>query len=101
MVCNFVTQHVLDLLNMESKKETLADRVIAAYKSSMETDRVGELEKELRTVSDRLNHVIDLLIDHKTDALLEKKDNHELQNSRSSYTPRVWLRSISRAARRS
>ncbi len=81
MVCNFVTQHVLDLLNMESKKETLADRVIAAYKSSMETDRVGELEKELRTVSDRLNHVIDLLIDHKTDALLEKMDNLELQKS--------------------
>ena len=77
----FVTQHVLDLLNMESKKETLADRVIAAYKSSMETDRVAEIEKELRTVSDRLNHVIDLLIDHKTDALLEKMDNLELQKS--------------------
>ena len=77
----FVTQHVLDLLNMESKKETLADRVITAYKSSMETDRVAEIEKELRAVSDKHNHVIDLLIKHKTDALLEKMDNLELRKS--------------------
>ncbi len=77
----FVSQHILDLLNLEEKKDTLADRVIEAFKSSMEVNRVNELEKQLQTVSDRLNHVIDLLIERKTDALLEKMDNLELQKS--------------------
>ncbi len=73
--------NILELLNMEERKELLADKVIDAYKSSMEVDRVSELEAELRAVSDKLNHVVDLLIDRKTDALLEKMDNLELQKS--------------------
>ncbi len=77
MVC----QHVLDLLNMEGRKEILADKVIEAYKSTMEVDRVSELEKQLNSVKGRLNHVVDLLIEHKSDALIEKMENLELQKS--------------------
>lgn len=77
----FVTEQITELLNMAERKELLADKVIAAYKSSMETDRTEELEREIAAIDTKLNHVIDLLIERKTDALLQKMDKLELQKS--------------------
>lgn len=47
----------------------------------METDRTEELEREIAAIDTKLNHVIDLLIERKTDALLQKMDELELQKS--------------------
>ncbi|MCM1335734.1 MAG: recombinase family protein [Bacteroides sp.] len=77
----FVTEQITELLNFPERREIFADKVIAAYRSSMETDRVEELEREIAAVNAKLNHVIDLLIERKTDALLQKMDDLELQKS--------------------
>ncbi|MGN0649172.1 MAG: recombinase family protein [Oscillospiraceae bacterium] len=77
----YVTEQVLALLNMDEHKERLADKVIEAYKAGMETNRVDELQKQIRSVEQKLNNVADLLIERKTDMLLKKYDELELQRS--------------------
>lgn len=78
----FITQEILELLNMDTHKERLADKVIAAYKAGMETDRIGELQDEIKTLRARQNNIADLLIERgKNAVLLEKFDNIELQIS--------------------
>lgn len=77
----FVSDQVLDLLNMEANKEKLADKVIAAYTASMEVDRVSELEKKIEAIKCKQSGIVDMLLEHKTQALLDKLDNLELQKS--------------------
>lgn len=47
----------------------------------METNKVDELQKQIRSVEQKLNNVTDLLIERKTDMLLKKYDELELQRS--------------------
>ncbi|MBQ8195813.1 MAG: recombinase family protein [Oscillospiraceae bacterium] len=77
----YVSEQVLALLNMDGKKEILAQKVIDAYKAGMETDKVSELQRQIRGVEAKLNNVVDLLIERRTDALLKKMDELELQKS--------------------
>ena len=66
---------------MDEHKERLPDKVIEAYKSGMETNKIDELQKQIRSVEQKLNNVADLLIERKTDMLLKKYDELELQRS--------------------
>lgn len=77
----FICEQVLALLNMEEHKERLADKVITAYSNSMEVNKVDELERELAAVDTKLNNVTDILIEKKSDALMKKLDELELQKS--------------------
>lgn len=77
----FVSDQVLDLLNMEANKEKLADKVIAAYTASMGVDRISELEKKIEAIKRKQSGIVDMLLEHKTQALLDKLDNLELQKS--------------------
>ena len=77
----YVSEQVLALLNMDGKKDILAQKVIDAYKAGMETDKVSELQRQIRGVEAKLNNVVDLLIERRTDALLKKMDELELQKS--------------------
>jgi DNA invertase Pin-like site-specific DNA recombinase len=77
----FVTDSVLDLLNMEANKEKLADKIIAAYTASMGVDRTAEIEKKIEAVKRKQSSIVDMLLEHKTQALLDKLDNLELQKS--------------------
>lgn len=77
----FVCDEILELLNIETHKEIFADKVIAAYKASMQTDKVGELEKRIAAIDKKLSGIVDMLLEHKTQALLDKMDNLELQKS--------------------
>ena len=64
---------------MDEHKERLADKVIEAYKAGMETNKIDELHRQIRSVEQKLNNVADLLIERKTDMLLKKYDELELQ----------------------
>lgn len=77
----FIAEQLLELLNMSEHKERLAEKVIYAYTSSMEVDKISEIEKQIKSVETRLNNVVDMLIERKTDALLQKMDDLELQKS--------------------
>lgn len=77
----FIAEQLLELLNMSEHKERLAEKVIYAYTSSMEVDKISEIEKQLKSVEIRLNNVVDMLIERKTEALLQKMDDLELQKS--------------------
>ena len=55
--------------------------MIEAYKAGMETNKIDELQKQIRSVEQKLNNVADLLIERKTDMLLKKYDKLELQRS--------------------
>lgn len=66
---------------MDEHKERLADKVIEAYKAGMETNKIDELHRQIRSVEQKLNNVADLLIKRKTDMLLKKYDELELQRS--------------------
>lgn len=66
---------------MDEHKERLADKVIEAYKAGMETNRVDELKQQIRSVEQKLNNIADLLIERKTDMLLKKYDELQLQRS--------------------
>ena len=67
---------------MDEHKERLADKVIEAYKAGMETNKIDELQKLIRSVEQKLNNVADLFIERKTDMLLKKYDELELQRSK-------------------
>ena len=47
----------------------------------METNKVDELQKQIRSVEQKLNNVANLLIERKTNMLLKKYDKLELQRS--------------------
>ena len=47
----------------------------------METKKVDELQKQIRSVEQKLNNVANLLIERKTNMLLKKYDKLELQRS--------------------
>lgn len=77
----YVCDEVLELLNMETHKEVFADKVIAAYKASMMTDKVGELEKQIDSIKRKQSGIVDMLLERKTQVLLDKLDDLELQKS--------------------
>ncbi len=77
----FVADSVLDLLNMDVNKGKLADKIIEAYKATLQTDRVGDIEKQIAAIERKQNNIIDLLIERKTQILLDKLDSLELQKS--------------------
>ena len=47
----------------------------------METNKIDELHRQIRSVEQKLNNVADSLIERKTDMLLKKYDELELQRS--------------------
>lgn len=77
----FVTEQVLALLNLDERKEMLAEKVIEAYKTGMQTDSVSRIERQIAIVEKKLNGVVDMLIERKNDILLKKMDELELQKS--------------------
>lgn len=77
----FICDQVLALLNMEEHRERIADKVLAAYSNSMEVSKVDRLERELAALDTKINNVADLLIEKKSDTLMKKLDELELQKS--------------------
>lgn len=59
----YITEQVLALLNMEEHKERLAEKIIAAYKSGMETNKTEEYKRQIQITETKLNNVLDLLIE--------------------------------------
>lgn len=72
---------VTELLNQESRAEILAEKVITAFSSSMESEKIDILERQISAIETKINNVVELLIDRKSDSLLEKLDDLELQKS--------------------
>lgn len=78
----YITQEILELLNMDQHRERLADKVIAAYKSGMQTDRTDDLIKQIESLKTKQHNIADLLIERgKSTVLLDKFDAIELQIS--------------------
>ena len=77
----YITEQVLALLNMEEHKERLAEKIIAAYKSGMETNKTEEYKRQIQITETKLNNVLDLLIEKKSDSLMKKLDELELRKS--------------------
>ena len=77
----YITEQVLALLNMEEHKERLAEKIIAAYKSGMETNKTEEYKRQIQITESKLNNVLDLLIEKKSDSLMKKLDELELRKS--------------------
>ena len=75
----FISDSVLDLLNVEKTMPKLADKVISAYTKQMKADKVGELEKKIQRIEAKQSAVIDMLCERKTPALLQKLDELEYQ----------------------
>lgn len=67
----YITEQVLALLNMEEHKERLAEKIIAAYKSGMETNKTEEYKRQIQITETKLNNVLDLLIEKKSDSLMK------------------------------
>ena len=66
---------------MEEHKERLAEKIIAAYKSGMETNKTEEYKRQIQITETKLNNVLDLLIEKKSDSLMKKLDELELRKS--------------------
>lgn len=77
----YITEQILALLNMEEHKERLAEKVIAEYKSGMEINKAEEYKRQIQLTETKLNNVLDLLIEKKSDALMKKLDELDLRKS--------------------
>ena len=77
----FVADSVLDLLNLDAHKERLADKIIEAYKTSMETDRSGDIEKRIAAIDKKINNLVEMIAETGRKSLVSKLDELELQKS--------------------
>lgn len=75
----FICDEIIAALGKDSDR--IADIIIESYKKDMQADKVSELERELQAVERKLNGVVDMLLERKTDTLLKKMDELELQKS--------------------
>ena len=66
---------------MQEHKERLAEKIIAAYKSGMETNKTEEYKRHIQITETKLNNVLDLLIEKKSNSLMKKLDELELRKS--------------------
>lgn len=76
-----VAEQAVSLLNLDEHKEKLAAKVAAAFEKTMQTSDLKSLEAKIKAIDCKINGIIDMLLERKTDALLEKMDNLELQRS--------------------
>lgn len=75
----FVSDQVLDLLNMEANIEKLADKVVLEYTRGMKVDKVSELEKKIAAMERKINNVIDTIAETGKKSLVSRLDDYELQ----------------------
>lgn len=76
-----VADQIMEVLMQEGTQDILIEKMIASYKSSMEVERISVLERQISALDTRINSVIEMLLERKSDALLKKLDDLELQKS--------------------
>lgn len=76
-----IADGIAELLTLETRSDMLAEKLIEAFSSSMEVGKIDAIERQISALDTRINSVVEMLINRRSDALLEKLDGLELQKS--------------------
>ena len=67
----YIVEQLQELLNIPERKELIADKVIAASKKIMNTNKITDIKRQIADIERRLSTIIDMLIKRKTQSATE------------------------------